>query len=96
MTSSVQFGFIAGTLVFAFFTLADRYSPRKVYFACSMLGALTNLGLYLLADGLTSMLILRFITGVFLAGVYHVGDQAYGLGQDHARSAYTRWSVEER
>jgi MFS family permease len=73
MTSSVQFGFIAGTLLFAFFTIADRYSPRKVYFACSMLGALTNLGLYLLADGLTSMLILRFITGFFLAGVYPIG-----------------------
>jgi len=73
MTSSVQFGFIAGTLVFAFFTIADRYSPRKVYFACSMLGALTNLGLYLLADDLTSMLIWRFITGFFLAGVYPIG-----------------------
>jgi MFS family permease len=73
MTSSVQFGFIAGTLLFAFFTIADRYSPRKVYFACSMLGALTNLGLYLLADGLTSMLTLRFITGFFLAGVYPIG-----------------------
>jgi len=73
MTTSVQFGFIAGTLVFAFFTIADRYSPRKFYFACSMLGALTNLGLYLLADGLTSMLILRFITGFFLAGIYPIG-----------------------
>jgi MFS family permease len=73
MTSSVQLGFIAGTFVFAFFTMADRYSPRKVYFACSMLGALTNLGLYLLADGLTSMLILRFMTGFFLAGIYPIG-----------------------
>ena len=73
MTSSVQFGFIAGTLLFAFFTIADRYSPRKIYFACSMLGALTNLGLYLLADGQMAMLILRFITGFFLAGVYPIG-----------------------
>ena len=73
MTSSVQFGFIVGTLLFAFFTIADRYSPRVVYFACSLLGALTNLGLYLIADGLSSLLIFRFMTGVFLAGVYPVG-----------------------
>ena len=73
MTSSVQFGFISGTLLFAFLTIADRYSPRKVYFACSWLGALANLGLYLLADGLTTLLIFRFMTGFFLAGVYPVG-----------------------
>ncbi|MBW2479705.1 MAG: MFS transporter [Deltaproteobacteria bacterium] len=73
MTSAVQFGFIVGTLLFAFFTVADRYSPRKVYFACSWLGALANLGLYLLADGLASLLIFRFMTGFFLAGIYPVG-----------------------
>jgi len=73
MTSSVQFGFIVGTLLFAFFTIADRYSPRVVYFACSLLGALTNLGLYLIAEGLSSLLIFRFMTGFFLAGVYPVG-----------------------
>ena len=73
MTSAVQFGFIIGTLLFAFFTIADRYSPRVVYFACSLLGALTNLGLYLLADGLLPLLIFRFMTGFFLAGIYPVG-----------------------
>ena len=73
MTSAVQFGFIVGTLLFAFFTIADRYSPRKVYFACSLIGALANLGLYLLADGLASLLLFRFLTGFFLAGVYPVG-----------------------
>ena len=73
MTSSVQFGFIVGTLLFAFFTIADRYSPRMVYFACSLLGALANLGLYLLADGLLALLIFRFITGFFTAGIYPVG-----------------------
>ena len=73
MTSSVQFGFIVGTLLFAFFTIADRYSPRMVYFACSLLGALANLGLYLLADGLPALLIFRFITGFFTAGIYPVG-----------------------
>ncbi|EMR01063.1 hypothetical protein [Cesiribacter andamanensis] len=33
MTSAVQLGFIAGTLVFALLTLADRFSPSKVFFS---------------------------------------------------------------
>jgi MFS family permease len=73
MTSAVQFGFIVGTLLFAYFAIADRYSPRSVYFVCSLLGALTNLGLYMLADGLLPLLTFRFMTGIFLAGIYPVG-----------------------
>jgi MFS family permease len=73
MTSAVQFGFIVGTLLFAFFTIADRYSPRQVYLGCSIFGAISNLGLYLLADGLTTLIIFRFMTGFFLAGIYPVG-----------------------
>ncbi|HSH43718.1 MAG TPA: hypothetical protein VK973_16475, partial [Arenicellales bacterium] len=30
MTSAVQFGFVAGTLIFAFFAISDRHSPRNV------------------------------------------------------------------
>jgi MFS family permease len=73
VTSAVQLGFIAGTLVFAFFAVSDRYSPRKVFLLCSLLGALANLGVYLLADGYASLLALRFATGFFLAGIYPVG-----------------------
>jgi MFS family permease len=73
MTSSVQLGFIIGTLLFAFFTISDRFSPRIVFFLCSLLGALSNLGIYLAADGLISLLVFRFSTGFFLAGIYPVG-----------------------
>jgi len=73
VTSSVQFGFISGTLCFAFFAISDVFSPRKVFFVCSLLGALANLNIYLLADGLTSLLLFRFLTGFFLAGIYPVG-----------------------
>ena len=73
MTSSVQLGFIAGTLLFAFFTISDRFSPRIVFFICSLLGALSNLGIYETANGLASLLVLRFSTGFFLAGIYPVG-----------------------
>jgi MFS family permease len=73
MTSAVQFGFITGTLVFAFFTISDRFSPRIIFFVCSVLGAISNLCIYLLAQGLPSLLIFRFLTGFLLAGIYPVG-----------------------
>jgi MFS family permease len=73
MTSAVQLGFVVGTLLFAFFAVSDRYSPRKVFLLCSLLGSFANLCVYLVADGLTSLLALRFATGFFLAGIYPVG-----------------------
>ncbi len=73
VTSAVQLGFIAGTLAFAFFAVSDRLSPRIVFFVCSMLGALSNLGAYALAEGFWSLLAFRFATGFFLAGIYPVG-----------------------
>ncbi len=73
MTSAVQFGFILGTLGFAYFVLADRFSPRVVFFLCSTFGALFNLSVYLFAKNLESLLLLRFLTGICLAGIYPVG-----------------------
>ena len=73
MTSIVQLGFIAGTLCFAVFAVSDRFSPRKVFFFFSLLGAFTNLLIYLIAEGFTSLMVLRGMTGFFLAGIYPVG-----------------------
>ncbi len=72
ITSAVQIGFIMGTLAFAILTIADRFSPSKVFFGCALLGAVANLGV-LLADGFFSLLLLRLLTGFFLAGIYPVG-----------------------
>lgn len=72
VTSAVQLGFIAGTLVFALLSLADRYSPRKVFLASALLGALANAA----ALGLTGagpLLVSRFLTGFCIAGIYPVG-----------------------
>ena len=73
VTSAVMLGFIAGTLVFAFFSLADRFSPVKLFFICSLLGALTNVAVAWLAKDAASLFSLRFITGFFIAGIYPVG-----------------------
>ncbi|MGH8669307.1 MAG: MFS transporter [Burkholderiales bacterium] len=73
ITSAVQLGFIAGTLAFAFFAISDIASPRLVFFLCALAGAAANAASYLLAQGLASLLVLRFATGFFLAGIYPVG-----------------------
>ncbi|OJJ23841.1 MFS transporter [marine bacterium AO1-C] len=73
ITSSVQLGFIAGTLVFAFFAISDKFSPRKIFLACALLGAIANLAILWLATNLFSLLLLRFVTGFFLAGIYPIG-----------------------
>ncbi|MBF8249126.1 MAG: membrane protein [Bacteroidetes bacterium] len=73
ITSAVQFGFIVGTLVFAFFAIADRFSPRIVFLVCSLLGALFNLLVYLVVSDFETLLVFRFLIGICLAGIYPVG-----------------------
>jgi MFS family permease len=73
LTSSVQFGFIIGTLLFAILTIADHFSPSKVFFISAVLGALCNSAIIWDGNTLTSLLVIRFLTGFFLAGIYPVG-----------------------
>ncbi|MBI1226748.1 MAG: MFS transporter [Bacteroidetes bacterium] len=73
LTSAVQLGFITGTLVFALLSIADRFSPSRVFFACAIAGAFFNFCINWLASGLSSLLAFRFLTGFFLAGIYPVG-----------------------
>ncbi len=73
LASAVQLGFISGTLVFAIFSMADRFSPSKVFFTCSIIAAVFNLAICLEGINSSALLILRFLTGFFLAGIYPVG-----------------------
>jgi len=72
-TSAVQFGFISGTLLFALLTIADRFSPSRVFFMSSLLAAVFNLGILWGSNTGFSILVLRYLTGFFLAGIYPVG-----------------------
>lgn len=72
VTSAVQFGFISGTLLFAFLSVADRISPGKVFLGCAVLGAGANT-LTVYSDSFTLLMLTRFSTGFFLAGIYPVG-----------------------
>jgi len=72
LTTAVQLGFVAGTALAAVLNLADLV-PARFYFALSaLLGACANTAL-LLAPSFGTLLVLRFLTGVFLAGVYPPG-----------------------
>lgn len=73
LTSVVQLGFVAGTLVFALLMLADRFRPQRVFLLCALLGAALN-AVMLLAQGRIELLLAsRFGVGFLLAGIYPVG-----------------------
>lgn len=73
LTSAVQFGFISGTLFYALFNLADRYSPSSVFFVSALLAALSNSAVLLLSPEVIIFVVFRFLVGFFLAGIYPVG-----------------------
>ncbi|WP_203258864.1 MFS transporter [Hyunsoonleella ulvae] len=73
LTSAVQFGFITGTFVFAILTIADRFSPSKVFFVCAVIAASLNVLTILETNTLQRLFFIRLGTGFFLAGIYPVG-----------------------
>ncbi|MDN3579423.1 MFS transporter [Mucilaginibacter flavus] len=73
LTSAVQLGFITGTLIFAILSIADRFSPSRVFFVCAVIAAAVNWGVSLNSITPLTLMLLRFITGFFLAGIYPVG-----------------------
>jgi MFS family permease len=69
LTTSVQLGFVCGTAIAALLNLADVI-PSKGYFAiAAILGALANAGV-VVSGGFGVALVMRFATGMALAGVY--------------------------
>jgi predicted MFS family arabinose efflux permease len=88
LTSVVQLGFIAGTLVFALLAIADRWSARVVFLLCALAGAACTVLAATLPPSWTLLLVLRGLTGFFLAGIYPVGMKIaaswYTRGLGHA------------
>lgn len=73
LTNSVQLGFIGGALVFAAIALADRISPRLLFSLCAGCSALTGYLIGCHTTDLDQLLVLRFLSGMLLAGIYPVG-----------------------
>ncbi|MBW7471434.1 MFS transporter [Marinobacter sp. F4218] len=73
LTLAVQAGFIAGTLTIAVTGLADRFGASRIFALSSLLGALVNGG-FIFAAGMPPLdFLLRFATGLCLAGIYPLG-----------------------
>ena len=73
ITSAIMLGFVTGTLLLALFAVTDRYSPVKLFFFHSLVGAITNAAIIWFARDAISLFALRFLTGICLAGIYPVG-----------------------
>jgi MFS family permease len=73
MTSVVQLGFVIGTALYAIFTLSDRFSPITVFVISTLIAAFFNLLIVWMPLDFKALLVIRFLVGFFLAGVYPVG-----------------------
>lgn len=73
LTSAVQLGFIAGTLLLAVSGLADRYPASRIFAVSCVLGALCNAGFVLGSPTLAHAVIWRAAVGICLAGIYPLG-----------------------
>jgi MFS family permease len=69
LTTIVQLGFVCGTAVAAVLNLPDLIPAGRLFSGAAFLGAAVNAAI-LAAPDYRSALVLRFLTGFFLAGVY--------------------------
>ena len=69
LTIVVQLGFVFGAVISSLTNLADRVPPRRLILFGSIGAAVSNAAI-VAVDAYGPALVLRFITGAFLAGVY--------------------------
>lgn len=91
-TTATQAGFVVGTLLYAVGNLADRWSPRGVFALSAGFGAVANLG-FANAGSAELAYLLRFLNGLFLAGVYPVGMKLVAAWSPHGLGARLGWMV---
>ena len=72
-SSAVQVGFVIGTIVSAFFVLADRIDPRSLFALSSLIAAAANLAILLFEPSSPLVILCRFMTGICMAGIYPIG-----------------------
>ena len=73
MTSSVQAGFVGGTITSALLSAADRYELRTLFMISAMIAGSACLAVVFFSPTDMAVPVLRFVTGFCLAGVYPVG-----------------------
>jgi len=73
MTMAVQLGFVTGAVGSALLNLPDILPARALFAASALGGAAVNAAIPLWVEGPEAAIPLRFLTGMFLAGVYPPG-----------------------
>lgn len=74
LTLMVQIGFVVGALGLSISGLPDAFNSRRIFVAAAAVGVAANSTLVFLdGDLFATALLLRFVTGVALAGVYPSG-----------------------
>jgi MFS family permease len=73
MTMSVQLGFVFAALLSAILNLPDRVSSVRLIAASALVGALANASIAVPNVGPSFTLLMRFFTGMALAGAYPPG-----------------------
>lgn len=73
LTSSVQAGFVAGTLFSALLSLPDRFDLRRLFSAGAATAAVANVAILCFPPDSMAVPVLRFVTGACMAAVYPVG-----------------------
>ena len=69
LTGAVQLGFVTGTLVSAYYGLADRVDPRRLFAVASVAGAAANSLLVISGFGSWWTVALQFLTGALPASI---------------------------
>ena len=85
LTMSVQIGFVVGALTSTLLTLADRVPAQRLFAVSAVAGALFNGAIALWATSPSTAMVLRFATGVTLAGVYPPGMKLMASWTDRDR-----------
>jgi MFS family permease len=73
LSSAVQIGFVAGTLLIGLSGLADRFRASRIFAAFAFIGAAANAIIAIVPANLEPILACRFVTGLALAGIYPIG-----------------------
>jgi len=73
LTNAVQLGFVVGALLSATLTIADVIRPKYLFAGSAFVGAGATALIAGVVDSALPAILLRFLTGVVLAGVYPTG-----------------------
>jgi predicted MFS family arabinose efflux permease len=87
LTTAVQLGFVVGAVTSALLTLPDRVDPARLVPAAALVAGVATAALPLSARYPAVVVLLRFLTGAGLAGVYPIAIRVVSSWYDRRRAS---------